>query len=139
MTSVSALRLLFVTGAVLGFACATLPLSVADAAPTGDATAGDPTAGKAVFNRCTACHSASPGVNKVGPSLAGIVGSQSAAVPGFNFSPGMKSANVTWDASSLDKFLQNPNGFVHGTRMFFSVPNATDRQNVIAYLGTLKH
>lgn len=139
MKSVSVLRLSFSAGAALGLACATLPLSVSNAAPTGSATAGDPTAGKTLFSRCAACHSASPGVNKIGPSLAGIVGSQSGAVPGFNFSPGMKSAKVTWDAGSLDKFLQNPNGFIHGTRMFYSVPNATDRQNVIAYLETLKH
>jgi cytochrome c len=112
---------------------------VSNAAQTSDATAGDATAGKAVFSRCAACHSANPGVNKIGPSLAGIVGSQSGAVPGFNFSPGMKAAKVTWDASSLDKFLKNPNGFIHGTKMFFSVPNASDRQNVIAYLETLKH
>ena len=139
MQSVSALRQLCVAGAALGFACATLPLSVSNAATTGDATAGNATAGKTLFNRCAVCHSVSPGVNKIGPSLAGIVGSQSGTVPGFNFSPGMKNAKVTWDASSLDKFLQDPNGFIHGTRMFYSVPKASDRQNVIAYLETLKH
>jgi cytochrome c len=137
MKSVS--PLLVGAGAALAFACAALPLSVSNAATTGDATAGNATAGKALFSRCAACHSVSPGVNKIGPSLAGIVGSQSATVPGFNFSPAMKSAKVTWDASSLDKFLQNPNGFIHGTRMFYSVTNAGDRQNVIAYLETLKH
>ena len=100
--------------------------------------AGDAAAGQAYFSHCAACHSTSPGVNKIGPSLAGIVGSKGGSVPGFNFSPGMKNANVTWDNGSLDKFLQNPNGFVHGTKMFFSVPNPTDRQNVIAYLNTLK-
>jgi len=29
-------------------------------------------------------------------------------------------------------------GDVHGTKMFITVPNAEDRQNVIAYLETLK-
>jgi cytochrome c len=102
------------------------------------AAAGDADAGHTFFSRCAVCHSTSPGVNKIGPSLAGIVGSQSGAVPGFNFSPAMKNAKVTWDAATLDKFLQNPNGFIHGTKMFFTVPNAVDRQNVIAYLETLK-
>jgi cytochrome c len=100
--------------------------------------AGDAAAGHALFNRCAACHSASPGVNKIGPSLAGIVGSKTGAVPGFNFSTAMKSANVTWDEGALDKFLKNPNGFIAGTKMFFNVPNAADRQNLIAYLATLK-
>jgi cytochrome c2 len=130
----TAVRSACITGVALGLAFIALPLTTSNAAPTGDAKAG-----QTVFTRCAACHSASPGVNKIGPSLAGIVGSVSGAESGFNFSPAMKSAHVTWDDNSLDKFLQNPNGFMHGTRMFFSVPNATDRQNVIAYLETLKH
>jgi cytochrome c len=123
-----------VNGAALGYALLALPVDVSTAEAAGDAKAG-----QAVFNHCAACHSTSPGVNKIGPSLAGIVGSQSGAVPDFHFSSGMKNAKVTWDAGSLDKFLQNPNGFVHGTSMFFSLPNPSDRQNVIAYLQTLKH
>ena len=100
--------------------------------------AGDPAAGQKVFVRCAVCHSTAPATNKSGPSLAGVVGRESGTEPGFNYSPALKSANVTWDAGTLDKFLQGPGNFVHGTRMFLSVPNADDRQNVIAYLGTLK-
>jgi cytochrome c len=99
--------------------------------------AGDVSAGQAAFSRCAACHSTTAGVNKIGPSLAGIVGSKSGPVPGSAFSPPLKEANITWDDGTLDKFLQNPNGLVHGTRMFVSVPNPTDRQNIIAYLHTL--
>jgi cytochrome c len=134
MMPVSALRLFAITGAALGSALLAAPLSVSTAEAAGDAKAG-----QAVFSRCAGCHSTAPGVNKIGPSLAGIVGSQSGAVPGFHFSTGMKSTKLTWDDATLDKFLKNPNGVVHGTSMFFSVPNATDRQNVIAYLDTLKH
>ena len=76
--------------------------------------------------------------NEVGPSLAGIVGSKSASVPGYDFSPAMKDANVTWDDANLDKYLANPTGFIHGTRMLINLPSDTDRQNVIAYLNTLK-
>jgi hypothetical protein len=39
---------------------------------------------------------------------------------------------------TLDQFLQNPTGDVHGSRMFLTVPNAADRQNANAYLETLK-
>ena len=101
--------------------------------------AGDPPAGEKVFaSHCAVCQAATPGENKVGPSLAGIAGSKSGTVPGFDFSPAMKNANVTWDDANLDKFLANPAGFVHGTKMFVNLPNETDRQNVIAYLNTLK-
>ena len=101
--------------------------------------AGDPEAGKTVFAaHCAVCHATAPGESKIGPSLAGIVGSKSGTVPAFNFSAAMKDANVTWDDADLDKFLANPVGFIHGTKMFVNLPNETDRQNVIAYLNTLK-
>jgi cytochrome c2 len=101
--------------------------------------AGDPTAGEKVFTtHCAGCHATAPGENKIGPSLAGIVGSKGGTVPGFDFSPAMKDANVTWDDANLDKYLANPTSFVHGTKMFVNLPNETDRQNVIAYLETLK-
>jgi cytochrome c len=101
--------------------------------------AGDAAAGKQAFTTtCGACHSTEPGVNKVGPSLAGIVGSKSGAVPGYNFSPSLKAAKITWDEQTLDKFLQNPMADVHGTKMVVSVPNAEHRQDIIAYLATLK-
>jgi cytochrome c len=97
--------------------------------------AGDPAAGQKVFAaRCAACHATEPGVNKIGPLLAGIIGSKSGSVPGFNFSAALKNADVTWDDSTLDKFLANPNGFIHGTRMFVNLPSDADRENVIAYL-----
>jgi cytochrome c len=118
-------------GSVLAAALATSSAAIAG---------GDAQAGKGVFaTHCAACHAPSPGQNKIGPSLAGIIGSKSGSVPGFNFSPAMKNANVTWDDASLDKFLTNPTGFIHGGRMFVSLPNSTDRDNVVAYLSTLKN
>ena len=100
--------------------------------------AGDPGAGKTVFaTHCAVCHATEAGQNKIGPSLAGIVGSKSGSVPGFNFSTAMKEANVTWDDANLEKYLVNPTGFINGTKMFVNLPSETDRQNVIAYLDTL--
>ena len=101
--------------------------------------AGDADAGKQVFaTTCTVCHATEPGVNKLGPSLAGIVGSKSGAVPGYDFSAALKGANITWDETTLDKFLQNPAADVRGTKMFINVPSAETRENVIEYLKTLK-
>lgn len=48
------------------------------------ASAGDATAGRQVYKKCKACHSLEAGKNRVGPSLAGIIGRQSASVPGFS-------------------------------------------------------
>src|SRR5262245_49587584 len=67
--------------------------------------AGDPAAGKKVFVKCQACHSVEAGVNKVGPSLHGIIGRASGAEADFNYSDAMKSANVHWTPEVLDQYL----------------------------------
>ena len=101
--------------------------------------AGDRAAGQQFFTtHCSPCHATQPGVNKIGPSLVGVVGRKSGSEPGYNYSPALKSAGITWDEQELDKYLTNPGADVHGTKMLISVPNADDRQNVIAYLKTLK-
>jgi cytochrome c len=100
--------------------------------------AGNAAAGEQVFARCVVCHSPKAGENKIGPSLAGVVGRKSGSVPGYDYSSALKSAGITWDEHELDKYLTNPPADVHGTKMVISVPSAEDRQNVIAYLMTLK-
>ena len=100
--------------------------------------AGDAAAGEHVFARCMVCHSPKAGENKIGPSLAGVFGRKSGSAPGYNYSPALKSAGITWDEQELDKYLTNPSADIHGTKMVISVPNAEDRQNVIAYLKMLK-
>lgn len=121
-------------------AIAMLPLSVlpavssASAAPIGDAVKG-----KTIFIRCAMCHTVQPGMNKVGPSLAGIVGRNAGAVPGFAYSPAMKTSKVVWTPQMLDRFLARPSAAVPGTRMVFAgLPNPADRANVVAYLKAPK-
>jgi cytochrome c len=98
---------------------------------------GDPAAGQQVFGRCAGCHSIKAGENKIGPSLAGVVGRPSGSVDGFSYSPAMKNAHLVWDEATLDKFLASPSAEVHGTRMFIALPSADERRDVIAYLETL--
>lgn len=100
--------------------------------------AGDPAAGQRAFALCAACHSTTPGENKIGPSLAGIFGRKSGSEPGYNYSAALKAADITWDEHTLDLFLTNPGAEVHGTKMLVNVADATERQNIIAYLQTLK-
>jgi len=101
---------------------------------------GDAVAGRAIFQRtCQNCHSPDIGINKVGPSLWNVVGRQPASVPDFVYSDAMKSNKSIWSASSLDAYLADPRGDVHGVKMFFrGLPEAKDRADVIAYLQTLK-
>lgn len=100
---------------------------------------GDPDAGKKTFQKCGICHSVEAGKNKIGPSLYGVVGRKSASIPDFAYSDAMKAANKTWDAATLNEWLTNPKALVPGTKMIFAgLPSQTDRDNVIAYLSTLK-
>jgi len=108
-----------------------LAWSASAAAPVGTPTAAD-------FTRCAGCHSTQAGQNKVGPSLAGVFDRTSGSVPGYSYSAALKNAHLTWDEQTLDKFLQNPTGLVHGTKMFASVPDSDMRQRVIAYLKSLQ-
>ncbi len=101
--------------------------------------AGDAAAGQKVFYKCAICHTSVAGKNGLGPSLFGVVGRHSASAPGYNYSDAMKAANKTWDEKTLDVWLTNPKALVPGTKMAFSgLPKAEDRENVIAYLATLK-
>jgi len=103
------------------------------------AQAADVEAGKTTFNKCKACHSEKAGENKVGPSLFGVVGRPSASIAGYKYSDPMTNAKLTWDAATLDKWLTKPADLVKGTKMVFpGLPNQADRENVIAYLATLK-
>ena len=99
------------------------------------AEAGDPNEGKKVFRKCQACHSLDPGETRIGPSLAGVFGRKSGVLPGFEYSEAMKSANITWNAESLEKFLADSQTFVPGNRMpFMGLQEKHERDDVIAYL-----
>jgi len=105
----------------------------------GAAKAADAGNGEGIFKKkCAVCHAVEEGKNKVGPSLAGIVGSQAGTVEGFRYSSGMQSHDVVWDAETLDPYLENPRAVVKGTRMAFpGLKDAGERADVIAYLDSL--
>ncbi len=117
-----------------------LALAAGMALASGSAwAAGDAAKGKKVFNKCKACHSIKAGKNKVGPSLAGVVGRKAGTAPGFKRYKGLKGSDITWDEASLDKWLANPKKFIgKRTSMGFKLKKAGQRADVIAYLKTLK-
>ena len=100
----------------------------------------DEAAGEAVFKKfCMVCHSTQAGANKIGPSLAGIVGRKAGTVPGYTYTDANKNSGVTWDEKTLDTYLTDPKKFVPGTKMLFAgVKNDADRQALIDYLKSQK-
>ena len=104
---------------------------------------GDAVRGKKVFNKCKACHSIKAGKHKIGPSLAGVIGRKAGTAKGFKRYKGLKGADWTWDEATLDEYLTNPKLFVKSrnkrkSAMMLKLKKKRDRDNVIAYLKTLK-
>lgn len=99
---------------------------------------GDAAAGAKVFNQCKACHDVEKGVNKVGPTLKGVVGRKAAAVADYKYSEAMiaKGAEgLVWDEANLTTYLANPKAFVPKTKMAFAgLKKPEDIANVIAFL-----
>jgi cytochrome c len=93
---------------------------------------GDAVRGATLYQSCMGCHSLDE--DDVGPHHRGVVGRAAGSVPGFGYSPALKQSHVIWNAANLDRWLANPQALVPGTRMFFAMPNAQDRADVIAYL-----
>ena len=105
-----------------------------------NAGAADAKKGQIAFAACQACHAVNKGGgNGIGPDLFGVVGRKAASLPGFYYSPALKSANIVWTNDKLRAWVMAPSKVVPGTRMVFagvSDPNrATD---IVAYLDTLK-
>ena len=99
------------------------------------APAGDAVKGKAVFARCAICHDLNPGVQKMGPNLHGLFGRKAGTVAGFNYSPAMKSAKITWSSATLDRYVTSPAKVIPGNKMAFAgLATPADRANLIAYL-----
>jgi cytochrome c len=100
------------------------------------AQAQDADKGAQVFKKCAVCHSIEQGgPNKVGPNLHGVVGRKAGSVEGFNYSPAMKNANLTWTPEELDKYLTDPKATVPGNKMAFpGLKKDDERAAVIGYL-----
>jgi len=79
--------------------------------------AGDP--GAQVFRACVACHTLQPDEgNRAGPTLAGLFGRRIATLPGYNFSPALKSLDIVWTPETVSKLFElGPATFTPGTKM----------------------
>jgi len=90
------------------------------------------------FGICRSCHSVEKGQTVVGPSLFGVYGTRAGDVPGYDFTPALKTSGLVWNDATLDKWLTNPVALVPGTRMGYAgQPDAEKRKLIIAYLKSL--
>jgi glucose/arabinose dehydrogenase/cytochrome c2 len=114
-------------------------VAVMMAAPA--ALGADSNAGKVYFRQqCAPCHSAEPNDNggAQGPDLYNVFGRSAASNPGFSYTPALRRSRLTWDSATLDRFLTSPTRVVPESAMVIQVPDAVDRQNLIAYFEEVK-
>src|ERR1700722_13788991 len=83
-------------------------------------------------SRCTACHSLD--YSRIGPAHRGVFGRRAGQVVGFDYSQALRRSHVVWNARSLNRWLTNPELFIPGQKMGYSVPDAQDRADIVAFL-----
>ena len=82
--------------------------------------------------RCNACHALNK--NMTGPMLGGVVGRPAGSAAGYDYSPALRGANLSWSADKLDQWLADPGKMVAGVRMPVRVLDPPSRQDIVAYL-----
>ena len=93
---------------------------------------GDAAHGETLYEACQDCHSLDK--NDVGPRHRGVFGRKAASLSDYDYSDALKSANITWNEETLDKWLTDPQAVAPGAKMFFHLDSPQDRADVIAYL-----
>jgi len=92
--------------------------------------------GKLLYIQCRACHELAAGrPHRVGPNLHGFLARDAATAPGFAYSVALRKANLKWDKSTLEKWLEKPAALAPGNSMAFAgIASPSDRAALIAYL-----
>lgn len=102
---------------------------------SGLAVAADPAKGEKVFKKCKTCHALEVGKNKIGPTLASIMGRTAGTVDDFKYSDAMMSSGIVWDETTVGAYLADPKGYIPGNKMIFAgLKKEQDRADVIEYL-----
>lgn len=97
---------------------------------------GDAARGQRLYeSRCIGCHSVDS--NRVGPAHRGVFGRRAGALSNYDYSDAVKTSGLVWTAQNLDRWLSNPEALIPGQKMGYSVSDADDRADLIAYLMTL--
>jgi cytochrome c len=121
-----------VAGANRAICAATFAVVLAIRPSAPSFAAGDAAHGAKIYHDCMLCHSLDK--NGIGPSHRDIFGRRAGGVPNYAYSAALKGSNIVWNETTLDQWLANPQALVPGTKMMFSVADAQDRADVIAFL-----
>ncbi len=94
--------------------------------------------GAEIYKACIACHTLTPDEgNRAGPTLHGIFGRRIATLPGYNFSPALKTMSIVWTPETVSKLFEvGPNAYTPGTKMpEQTIGSAEDRKALVDFLS----
>ena len=94
--------------------------------------------GAEIFRACVACHTLSEtGVQRAGPTLAGLYGRKIASLPGYRFSDALKAMDIVWTPETVSKLFEiGPNAYTPGTKMPEQhIGSAEDRRALTDFLA----
>jgi cytochrome c len=83
-------------------------------------------------SRCGGCHSIDQ--NRVGPAHQGVFGRKAGSASDYSYSVAVKNSDIVWNETTLDAWLTNPEALIPGQKMGYSVTEAINRADLIAYL-----
>ncbi len=93
--------------------------------------------GRAVYQaHCASCHS--PDVHGDGPAHRGVVGRRAGALADFDYSPALRRSKILWTRATLKAWLTDPEALIPGQGMDYMLEDEREREDVVAYLATLK-
>lgn len=125
-----------VTGVVAFVVIPLLPARSADSALQGQDAAAV-LRGQTVYQtQCADCHN--PNDHRTGPRHWGVLGRKAGSEPGYVYSNALKRSTVIWSRETLLLWLTDPEKLIPGQVMDFSLSDAAQRADVVAYLATLK-
>ncbi|PJI96738.1 cytochrome c [Acidovorax sp. 69] len=93
--------------------------------------------GRALYAaHCSSCHSTDE--HGDGPAHRGVVGRRAGALKDFDYSPALRTSKLLWTRATLKAWLTDPEALIPGQGMDYQLDDARDREDVVAYLATLK-
>lgn len=93
--------------------------------------------GRAVYKEhCAGCHSVD--THREGPAHRGVVGRRAGALKDYDYSPALQGSKLLWTRTTLKAWLTDPEALIPGQAMDYSLEDAQEREDVVAYLATLK-
>lgn len=87
--------------------------------------------------KCSVCHTLTPDdANRAGPTLFKLFGRPAGSVPGYPYSPALRSAKIVWTPETLGKLFEiGPHTYTPGSKMPLQViANAEKRKALVEYL-----